>query len=200
MFDEVLVGCIEPGIEPHPRLALGEQVCPALLGALIPRADVLADIAAVDLIAKRIGDLTGDLAATLCPVGQTLLGVEDVLLVERTRWAGIASDARRIAAEKFADDPEAGIQWLLDEHSAVTEVTLSGVPDWIWVGAIPAGDGVRWRNYVSGWDAKNDLEAKGSVGDGHPNLADERLDQCCPTYAPLSAGWYDGSHEQLELL
>ena len=65
---------------------------------MVPGTDVLADIAAVDLISKRIGDLVGDLAATLRPVRQALFGVENVLLVERTRWTGIDTERARATA------------------------------------------------------------------------------------------------------
>jgi hypothetical protein len=51
-----------------------------------------------------------------------------VVTVKNTIDTLQASDARRIVAEKLSDDPDAGIRRLLDEHSAVTEVTLSGVP------------------------------------------------------------------------
>ncbi len=112
----------------------------------------------------------------------------------------IPSDARRIAAERFASDPVAGIEWLIDKHAAVNEVNLSGVPDWIWVGALPAGDGVRWRNQVSGWETKGDVSAERPGDNRHSNLTNESPNQRRPTYAPLGTGWYDGGHEQCKLL
>ena len=75
--------------------------CTPLLHASVPRADVLADVAAVDAIVERVHHVVGDRSRRLRPVRETTRGVEHARLIERSRRAGV--DAERAA-------PTAGIE------------------------------------------------------------------------------------------
>ncbi len=95
---------VEPVVVAHERLRLepvDEVDVPrvarrlagaALLDAAVPRADVLADVAAVDLGAERGAVVLGDRGRRLRPVGEALRRVEGAGLVERARRARVDAD------------------------------------------------------------------------------------------------------------
>src|SRR5207247_7677319 len=68
----------------------------ALLDAAIPGADVLADVAAVDLVAELLAVILRDWLGRLRPVGETARRVEHAGLVQRASRARL--DAERAGA------------------------------------------------------------------------------------------------------
>src|SRR4029079_16886229 len=68
----------------------------ALFDPAVPRADVLADVAAVDLVAELRAVRVGDRRSALRPIRQAAVGVEDAGLVERTGRTRL--DAERAGA------------------------------------------------------------------------------------------------------
>ena len=79
--DRASVG-FEPGDEVDVAVCRGVVVAPSLLDAAVPRADVLADVASVDLCAERGTVALGDRCRRLRPVREALRSVERSGLVE----------------------------------------------------------------------------------------------------------------------
>src|SRR6185437_12930837 len=73
------------------------DACAPLLDASIPGTDVLADVAAVDLVTQRLAVLLRDRAARLRPVGEAPRRVEHARLVERVRGTGLDAERARAA-------------------------------------------------------------------------------------------------------
>src|SRR6476660_8514478 len=67
--------------------------CATLLDAAVPRADVLADVAAVDLRAEVLAVVVRDRRRRLCPVREALRRVERPRLVERMCRACVEAEA-----------------------------------------------------------------------------------------------------------
>jgi NADPH:quinone reductase-like Zn-dependent oxidoreductase len=91
----------EPLDERDGRLGLrGERVVrPPPLDPPVPGADVLADVAAVDLVTELASIVLGGGARRLCPVREALGRVERPWLVERAGRTGVDAEAARAAVE-----------------------------------------------------------------------------------------------------
>ena len=87
-----------------------------LLDAAVPRADVLADVAAVDAILERVHHVVGHLAGGLRPVREAARRVEHAGLVERARRT-------RVDAE-----PAAAATRVERAASASTSTSVTSVP------------------------------------------------------------------------
>src|SRR5262249_12068429 len=72
---------------------------PSLLDAAVPRADVLADVAAVDLRSELGAVLLGDGAGRRAPGGGAAGRVERAGIVERARGTGLEAGRARAAVE-----------------------------------------------------------------------------------------------------
>src|SRR4051794_2457518 len=96
--DELVALPRQPLDERDVRCRVARRLRPAaaLLDAAVPRAQVLADVAAVDLRAELRAVLRRDRLGRLGPVGEALRRVEGSRLVERAGRAGI--DAERAGA------------------------------------------------------------------------------------------------------
>src|SRR5204862_2189478 len=96
--EQILRRRLEPVDERHEGLRIVRQCvsCAAFLDASVPRTDVLADVAAVDLGAELRAIALWDRAGCLRPVGQTPRRIQDAWLVERPRGARV--DAARAGA------------------------------------------------------------------------------------------------------
>src|SRR5439155_11937314 len=70
-----------------------------LLDPAVPRADVLADVAPVDLGTELAPVLLRDRAGRLRPVGEAARRIERARLVERPRRAGLDAERARAAVE-----------------------------------------------------------------------------------------------------
>ena len=83
------------------RLGAGgrNRVLAALLDPAVPRADVLADVAAVHLGSELAAVLLGNRARRLRPVREAARRVERARLVERSRGAGLDAERARAAVE-----------------------------------------------------------------------------------------------------
>ena len=77
---------------------VGLEAAAAALDAPVPGADVLADVAPVDLRAERGAVGLGDRLGHLCPVGEAAGGVEDAGLVEGAGRAGVDAAGAGAAA------------------------------------------------------------------------------------------------------
>ncbi len=99
---QLLVGRGQPVGERDDRLgARGERLARApLLGPAVPGADVLADVAAVDLDAERLAVLLRHGVGRLRPVREAARRVELARLVERAGRAGVDAEAARAAVER----------------------------------------------------------------------------------------------------
>ena len=98
---QLLVAGLEPLDERHVRLGVGgrSRVLAALLDPAVPRADVLADVAAVHLGSELAAVLLGNRARRLRPVREAARRVERARLVERSRGAGLDAERARAAVE-----------------------------------------------------------------------------------------------------
>ena len=85
------------GLEPGPQVDVSgigrRSVVAALLDAAVPRADVLTDVAAVDLCSELLAVLHGNGVRRLRPVREAARGVERSGLVERAGRAGVDAEA-----------------------------------------------------------------------------------------------------------
>src|SRR5207247_2467521 len=106
--EETVVACCElarVGAEPvdegNVRLRAVRQraAVPPLLDPAIPRADVLADVAAVDLRAEVPAVWLGDGRGCLRPVGEAARSVERPGLVERAGWTCVDAESAVAAVQ-----------------------------------------------------------------------------------------------------
>ena len=88
----------EPGEQVDVGRLVGLVGAATALDPAVPRADVLADVAAVDLGAELGAVRLGDLALDLRPVGEAACGVEDAGLVEGPGRAGVDAAGAGAAA------------------------------------------------------------------------------------------------------
>ncbi len=98
---QLVVAELEPLDERDVRFrVLGQRLPGApLLDAAVPRADVLADVAAVDLGAERLPVLLGDRPRRLRPVREAACRVEHARLVEGARRARLDTQRAGTAVE-----------------------------------------------------------------------------------------------------
>src|SRR6266516_6770120 len=97
--DELLPVGGQPLDERDVRLAGGRRVGAALLDPAVPRTDVLADVAAVDLRAEVLAVGLRNRRGRLRRVRETACRVERPRLVERPRRAGVDAEPAGAAVE-----------------------------------------------------------------------------------------------------